>query len=148
MDKKEDENKIKKKDNLLVFYERGFMPIQIHFKSRKFRKNFKFYQDEIKAKKDNMIWRGVPDEMQSIKNEYIMACFSKRKMLEFVVWDLSNFEQHKCELDKTPYQKYTIKDRAKPIEIMSRYFSVDTSKNILSCNETAAKDALDKFLVD
>ena len=69
-------------------------------------------------------------------------------MLEFVVWDLSNFEQHKCELDKTSYQKYTIKDRAKPIEIMSRYFSVDTSKNILICNEIAAKDALDKFLVD
>jgi hypothetical protein len=44
VDKKDHVGKIKPHNNLIVFYEKGIIPIQIHFKNSRYRKNFKIYK--------------------------------------------------------------------------------------------------------
>jgi hypothetical protein len=131
-------NKIKKKDNMLTFYEKGLHPIQLHFKNRKFKRNYINYHEEIKSKRDNIIYKVIPEEMQTMKNFYILVCFSKRKMFEFVCWDLVSFDSYRCELDKSNYEKFFAKDQSGTINILCKYFEVDYEKSILMCNENAA----------
>ena len=123
---------------MLTFYEKGLQPIQLHFRNRKFKKNFQQYIEELKSKKENIIYRVIPEEMQTLKNFYILVCFSKRKMLEFVCWDLVSFECYRCEIDKTPFEKYFAKDQLSAVKILCKHFDVDYEKSNLLCNQAVA----------
>ncbi|KRX06964.1 hypothetical protein PPERSA_07127 [Pseudocohnilembus persalinus] len=150
VDEKVHANKIKPANNLVVFYAKGIQPIQIHFKNRTYRKNYHIFQTEMKQKKADMIWRGVPQELKTLKNSYLLVCFQKNKVkkLEFVAFDLLNFQRYTTELDRNQFVKYLNIDKQETIKTLSKFFDIDQNKQQLQFNEGIAKEFLEKHFKD
>ena len=139
--------KLKANQNVIIFYEKGLQPIQIHFRNKKFRRNFKQYKDELKSRKDEVQWKGIPDELKSMNNYFLLICILKRKIWEFIAWNLVSFDSYRCEVDKTGFNKYSI-NKDQLFDALSKFFEVDTTKQALYFNDAAAKDYLEKMLQD
>jgi hypothetical protein len=148
VDKKEHMNVIKQNPNLIVFFERGLYPIQVHFRNKKFRRNYKLYRDELKNKKDDILWKGIPEELKTLKNYYLLVCFNKRKMYEFVAWDMVSYDSYRCEIDKQIFSRFSLANKDVIIEGASRFFDIDTVRSTLHFNEHAARDHLEKIMQD
>ena len=90
----------------MVFLARGLEVMQNHFKTKIFRRNYATYRFQIKMRRDDLVWRGIPRDLQTDEQQYLLACFNKRKFYEFILWDLCTFESFRLETDKTPFVKF------------------------------------------
>ncbi|KAL4471738.1 hypothetical protein ABPG74_008631 [Tetrahymena malaccensis] len=136
--KKQHISRLKPCPNVLIYYELGLIPIQNHFRNRRFRRNFQSYKDEIKVKNPNIIHKCIPEELKSLTQYYLLACVDCKEAndkWELIAWDLVTFERFSKTIKSTEFLPYAEEfGREVTVEFIAKFIDIDPASNELSIN--------------
>ena len=100
----------------------------MHFKNRKYRKNFKDYKGEIRMIQYKILHKCIPEELRSLNQYYLVVCVDSKdidRMWEFIAWNLINFERFSAKFAKSLFEKYYSEIGVKAIEAIAKFFDID-----------------------
>ncbi|EAR94689.2 IQ calmodulin-binding motif protein (macronuclear) [Tetrahymena thermophila SB210] len=136
--KKQHISRLKPCPNVLFYYELGLIPIQNHFRNRRFRRNFQSYKDEIKVKNPNIIHKCIPEELKSLTQYYLLVCVDCKEAndkWELIAWDLVTFERFSKMIKSTEFLSYAEEfGREVTVEFIAKFIDIDPASNELSIN--------------
>ncbi|KAL4511973.1 hypothetical protein ABPG72_012818 [Tetrahymena utriculariae] len=136
--KKQHISRLKPCSNVLIYYELGLIPIQNHFRNRRFRRNFQSYKDEIKVKNPNIIHKCIPEELKSLTQYYLLVCVDCKEAndkWELIAWDLVTFERFSKVIKSTEFLVYAEEfGREVTVEFIAKFIDIDPASNELSIN--------------
>lgn len=130
VEQKSDVSKILPKPNLVVIYSKGFLPIQLHFKNRKYKQNYKQYTNLLQQRKLDVLFKLIPQEWIKMKQYVLIVGFNEKKTWHFIGWDIVTYQRFNLEkdIDKSRYEAYFNSDKEIFIQIVQRHFSLDFQK--------------------
>ncbi len=129
----------------MVFLSRGLEIMQNYIRTKIFNRNYESYRQQLKMRRDDLLWRGLPRELQSDENRYIMLCFTKRKYYEFTLWNIKSFECYRTEIEKALFLQFHLHAKETSIvRAMSEFFTIDRNTKELLFNATQARQHIEQ----
>eukprot|EP00825_Cyclidium_porcatum_P033283 TRINITY_DN3533_c0_g1_i1.p1 TRINITY_DN3533_c0_g1~~TRINITY_DN3533_c0_g1_i1.p1 ORF type:complete len:914 (+),score=178.51 TRINITY_DN3533_c0_g1_i1:151-2892(+) len=150
VEQKSDIAKILPKPNLLVLCQKGFLPIQMHFKFRKYKQNYKLYKNMLNDRSKDIILKTIPSEWMKQKQYIIIVGFNDKKTWHFIAWDIITYQRYNMEkdIDKVKYESYFEGKKESFIHIIQRHFTIDFLRFTLYLNESGLQEDLQKNFKD